>query len=281
MIGNLAVTLLLAGPATAPAAGIRWEKGFEEALKKAKATKKPLLVDFWADWCGWCHRLDKTTYTDPVVAHKAEEFVAVKVNTEGSRKETEVALRYDVQSLPTVLFLSPEGRPIQRLNGFQGPGQFPRTLDEALESAWRILLLEAALEKNPNDARALRSLGQHLYEQEYYEDSRDLLLREVKVDQDEPVGARRRARMLLAIIENYESKYSEAEALLKDALALKPPGEDEPKLLFVLGRTYVSWGRREEAQKTMQLIVRDHGQSPLAQKARESLLILDRKLPQQ
>jgi thioredoxin-like negative regulator of GroEL len=281
MIGNLAVTLLLAGPVTAPATGIRWEKSFEEALKKAKASHKPLLVDFWAEWCGWCHRLDKTTYADPVVAHKAEEFVAVKVNTEGSRKEMEVALRYDVQSLPTVLFLSPEGRPVHRLNGFQGPGQFPRTLDQALESARRILLLEAALEKNPNDARALCTLGQHLYEEEYYEDSRDLLLRGVKFDQDEPVAARRRARMLLAIIQNYESKYPEAEALLKDALSLKPPGEDEAKLLFVLGRTYVSWGRREEAQKTMQLIVRNHGQSPLAQKARESLLGLDRKLPQQ
>src|SRR5258708_1754090 len=99
-----------------PGRGHRWEKSFEEALKKAKATRRPLRVDFWAEGCGWCSRLDKTTYVDPVVAQKAEEFVAVKVNTEGSRKEMEVALRYDVQSLPTVLFLSPEGRPVHRLN---------------------------------------------------------------------------------------------------------------------------------------------------------------------
>jgi thioredoxin-like negative regulator of GroEL len=276
MFGTLAMTLLLTGgPATS--AGIKWERSFEEALKKAKATRKPILVDFWADWCGWCHRLDKTTYVDSVVVRKAEDFVAVKVNTEGSRKETEVAIRYDVQSLPTILFLSPEGHTVHRLNGFQGPGQFPRTLDQALEVAKRILLLEAAIEKNPNDAAALAGLGRHLYEEESYEESRDLLYRSVQVDRDEPAPSRRQARMMLAIIENYDRKYAEAEGLLTDALGIKPAGEDQAKILFVLGRTYASWGRRDDAQKMMQRILRDYAGSAMAQKARETLLALDRK----
>jgi thioredoxin-like negative regulator of GroEL len=278
MFGTLAMTLLLTGPA--PSAGIKWERSFEEALKKAKASRKPILVDFWADWCGWCHRLDKTTYVDPVVVRKAEEFVAVKVNTEGNRKESEVAIRYDVQSLPTILFLSPEGRQVHRLNGFQGPGQFPRTLDQALEIARRILPLEAAIEKNPNDAGALAGLGQHLYEEEFYEESRELLYRSIKVDHDEPAPSRRMARMILAIIQNYDRKYGDAEGLLKEALGIKPPGEDQAKILFVLGRTYASWGRREDAQRMMQKIVRDHAGSPMAQKARETLLALDRKAQQ-
>ena len=278
MFGTLAMTLLLTGgPATS--AGIKWERSFEEALKKAKATRKPILVDFWAEWCGWCHRLDKTTYVDPVVVRKADEFVAVKVNTEGSRKETEIAIRYDVQSLPTILFLSPEGHPVHRLNGFQGPGQFPRTLDQALEVAKRILLLEAAIEKNPNDAAALAGLGRHLYEEESYEESRDLLERSVQVDRDEPAPSRRQARMMLAIIQNYDRKYAEAEGLLKDALSIKPTGEDQAKILFVLGRTYASWNRRDDAQKMMQRILRDYPGSPMAQKARETLVALDRQPP--
>ena len=276
MLGSLAITLLLTGPA-AGATGIKWERDFDEALRKARAAGKPILVDFWADWCGWCHRLDKTTYVDPVVVRKAEEFVPVKVNTEGSRRESDVAVRYDVQSLPTIVVLSPGGRQVHRLNGFQGPGQFPRTLDEALETAKRVIRLEESLDKDPNDARALASLGQHLFEQEFYDESRDLLHRALKVDQCEPPAERRRARMLLAIIQNYDRRYPEAEALLREALKLKPAGADEPKLLFVLGRTYASWGRREDAQKTMQIIVRDHAGSAMAQKARETLLALDRK----
>jgi len=271
----LAVLLLTSGPAAE--GGIRWERSFDEALKRAKASRKPILVDFWAEWCGWCHRLDKTTYVDPVVVRKAEEFVAVKVNTEGSAKDAEVALHYDVQSLPTIVFLSPEGRQIQRLNGFQGPGQFPRTLDQALDAARRVIALEEVLEKDPNDAGALASLGQHLFDQEFYEESRDLLYRSLKADQDQPPPGRRKVRMLLAIIQNYDRKYAEAEVLLKGALKIKPAGDDEPKLLFVLGRTYASWGRREEAQRTMQLILREHAGSAMAEKARETLMALDRK----
>ena len=117
-------------PAPAPPPPtIKWEKNFDEALRKARRAGKPIIVDFWADWCGWCHRLDQTTYADPWVARKAQDFVAAKVDTEGSRKERDVAVKYQVTSLPTIVFLSPTGRQLGRVNGFQGPGQFPRTLE--------------------------------------------------------------------------------------------------------------------------------------------------------
>jgi thioredoxin-like negative regulator of GroEL len=261
---------------------IRWEKNFEEALKKAQRAGKPLIVDFWADWCTWCERLDQNTYADPLVVEKAQEFVPVKVNTEGSRKEVDVAVRYHVGPLPTIVFLSPLGRQLGRVNGFQGPGPFPRTLDEVLSRARRVMGFEEALARNPDDPRALAGLGAHAYDQlatpgvdeRDVEEARDLLRRAAAADADEPVDDRRRTRMLLAILENGTRNYPEAEKLVKEALALGPRGEDSPKLLFVLGRTYVSWGRHAEGVATMQIIVRDYPQSPIAQKARETLVNL-------
>jgi thiol-disulfide isomerase/thioredoxin len=275
--GALVLPASVARGGPAPASGpVKWERQFDEALKKAKAAGKPVLVDFWADWCGWCHRLDKTTYVDPAVVERLEAFVPVKVNTEGSRKETEVAMRYDVSSLPTLVFVTPAGRQIARVNGFQGPGTFPRTLDKAREEARKVMGWEDAIERNPKDAGALSSLGVHLFEQEFYEESRDILYRATAVDADRPLDARRRARLLLAMIQNYDKKYAEAEALLKEALGLKPPPEDEAKLLFVLSRTYLGSGRQPEARKTLQAILRDHAQSAIAQKARDTLASLDR-----
>jgi thiol-disulfide isomerase/thioredoxin len=277
MTASIALSLLLLGGTPAPGSGIKWERSFDEALKKAKASRKPILVDFWAEWCFWCHQLDKKTYVDPAVVARSEEFVAVKVNTEGGKKEEEVTLRYDVQNLPTVAFLSPSGHLVLRLSAFQGPGQFPRTMDHAREAARRVGALETALERNPHDPKALLGLGIHLYEQEFYEESRNLLRQAVHHDAEEPAAHRRKARMLLAIIQNYDRKYGEAEALLKEALALRPPGEDEPKLLFVLGRTYASWGKIADSQRTMQTIVRLYPQDPLAQKARETIVTLERR----
>jgi thiol:disulfide interchange protein DsbD len=275
MIAALALDLLLAGPTSG--AAIRWERSFDEAIRKAQRSGKPIFVDFWADWCAWCHRLERTTYVDPAVVQKAQDFVAVRVNTEGSRREVEVAIRYGVSSLPTIVFLSPQCRQVLRLNGFQGAGQFPHTLEAALQSARRVMAWEEALERDPDDPRALASLGTHLFEQEAYDEAREMLYRAVGHDADAPVGDRRRVRMLLAILQNYDRNFAEAENLIKDALSLRPKGDDEAKLLFVLGRTYVSWGRQAEGVRTMEVIVREYPHSPLAQKARETLVTLERK----
>lgn len=280
MSSALALSLLLAGaareapPPPPPPPTIRWERNFDDALKKARKAGKPVIVDFWADWCAWCHRLDKNTYADPWVARKAQEFVAVKVNTEGSRKDVDVAVRYHVTSLPTVVFLSPEGRQLFRMNGYQGPGQFPRTLEGALQAARTVMSWEEALARDPDDPRALLALGSHLFDQEYFDESRDLLQKAVARDLDAGLDERRRARMLLAIIEHVTRNFGEAERLVKEALSLQPGPEDQPKLLFVLGRTYLSSGRQAEGVATFEVIVREYPQSPAAAKARESLVNL-------
>ncbi len=281
MASPLALALLLAtAPGDSPApplVAIKWEKKFDEALKKAQRAGKPLVVDFWAEWCGWCHRLDRTTYADPAVVRRAQEFVAVKVNTEGSRRELEVSAKYGVRSLPTILFLSPQGRQLFRVNGFQGPGQFPRTLDAARHVADRVIAWEAALEADQDDARAALGLGRHLYEQEYFEEAQGLLRTAVAHDSGASVGERREARMLLAILAHVTRDFGEAERLVKEALSLGPDPDEQPRLLFVLGRTYVSAGRQEEGVATFEVIVRQFPQSPMAQKAKETLTTLRRR----
>jgi thioredoxin-like negative regulator of GroEL len=275
MLAPLALALLVAGPPARPA-GIRWESGFDEALKRARAAGKPVMIDFWAEWCGWCHRLDQTTYVDPSVVRVAKGFVAVKVNTEGAERDVKVAERYDVTSLPTILFVSPAGRQLMRVDGFQGPGQFPRTLESALEVSTRVIAWEKAIGQDAKNAEALLGLGSHLFEQELYEDSSGLLYDAVRADRKRPATDRAKARMLLGIIQTYDRHYPEAERLLREALALPPAPDQVPRILFVLGRAYLAGGKREDAREMMQRILADHRDSPVAQKARETLMMLDR-----
>jgi len=276
LLPALASLALLTGGPGAEKPSIKWEKSFDEALKRAKRTGKPVMIDFWAEWCGWCKRLDQTTYLDPQVLKLAEDFVAVKIDTEGTPKEMAIAERFDVSSLPTIVFVSPEGHRLLRVRGFQGAGQFPSTLENARDAAVRVIGWEIAISKNAKDAMALTRLGVHLFEQEEYEEARDVLIRATKADWASGAAERRKTRMLIGIIQTYDKRYAEAESVLKEALAVKPPDDQEPRLLFVLGRAYYNWGKPDKAREVMQQIVVRYAGSSVAQKARDTLGALEK-----
>jgi thioredoxin-related protein len=65
---------------------IKW-MSFEEAFKKNKEKPKKIFVDVYTDWCGWCKKMDATTFTNPViVAYMNKNFYCAKLDAE--RRDT-------------------------------------------------------------------------------------------------------------------------------------------------------------------------------------------------
>ncbi len=61
---------------------IKWIS-FEEAVELQKKNPKKIIVDVYTDWCGWCKKMDKNTYTDAEVIKQIEQhFYFVKLNAE-------------------------------------------------------------------------------------------------------------------------------------------------------------------------------------------------------
>ncbi len=80
--------LLVINVITTQAQDVNWVS-FEKALELNATNPKPILIAIYTDWCGWCKKMDKTTYKNEVITKSINEnFYAVKMNGEGKEDIT-------------------------------------------------------------------------------------------------------------------------------------------------------------------------------------------------
>lgn len=90
---------------------------FDEALGRARAEKKLVFVDVYADWCTWCTKMDEDVFIDSRVQKALLDFIPIKVDTDkgGGRA---VASRYRVRGLPAYLLVDGDGNVVGRFDGY-------------------------------------------------------------------------------------------------------------------------------------------------------------------
>jgi YHS domain-containing protein/thiol-disulfide isomerase/thioredoxin len=92
----------------ADAAGSIWNGDFDAAEALARKTNRPLLVHFYAGWCGPCKKMDRESLYTPEVTRAIDAtFVATKVNVE---KAPHLQRRFGITSLPTDVIVAPSGK---------------------------------------------------------------------------------------------------------------------------------------------------------------------------
>lgn len=100
---------------------INWLYDWNEVLSKAQAENKPIMINFYTDWCVYCRKLDSDTYSDDELsAFLNDNFICLKSNADKSNLHN----IYNVDAYPWIVFTSPEGTKLGQIVGYKPPGYF-------------------------------------------------------------------------------------------------------------------------------------------------------------
>lgn len=139
----LTVLTALCVTALTSSAKENWETNYEAALAQAAKSNKMVLIDFTgSDWCGWCQKLDKDTFSQPAFQSYAEknlvllelDFPQTVPQTDAVKKQNaELAKKFGVEGYPTLVLLNSKGKEVARNPGYLegGPAAFIKWADAA------------------------------------------------------------------------------------------------------------------------------------------------------
>lgn len=130
-----------------PAKGetIKWMT-LAEAEAKTKKEPRKIFIDVYTDWCGWCKKMDKDTFSDPeIAAYVNKNFYAVKLNAEGKEPitvgghtftykpeykvhELAIALLNGQMSYPTTVYLDEKMNMLSPVPGYLDKKNFTKII---------------------------------------------------------------------------------------------------------------------------------------------------------
>ena len=128
------MALLLAGPNENVRSGnqINWHS-YDKGMIKARESGKSMVFYFYADWCTYCGRMQKETFShDSVIDFMNNEVVAIKVDVD---QDKEISRAFGIRGLPATVLVTRSGDRIGPMPGFMKPKMFLARLIRYLEQS--------------------------------------------------------------------------------------------------------------------------------------------------
>jgi len=252
LAASLAVSVLFAARA---GADVAWEKGsFDQIMAKAREANKPVMIDFYAVWCGPCKMLEKNTYPDAAVTAFSNKFVNAKFDVEkGEGKE--LAKRFRIMNYPTILFLNPDGSEIDRHIGYLGPGDFLQLMEDYYNGVNTLDYYKERLDADPDNMELLFTVAVKHVDRADRDAALPLLDRVMELDPENAQGYAEKALMQKADCERKAGNLDLAIRYAEDFLEKYPESENVKTVLYDLAYYQKKAGKNEDALGTYKEII--------------------------
>ena len=262
------LVVLVASLGRAEPGTIEWYKDLDKASSAARESNKPMLLDFWADWCAPCRVMEKEVYSDPViVAAASQKFLPVQLDFD---RRQDLARKYGIEGLPTIVFTDSYGGELFRHSGIIDAKTLTELLRALPADVSEINRLRQILAQEKNNFAALSGLGINLQASGLFRLSNEYYSQALRTD-----PAKRdlvqREKILTAMglnhIELQEAK--QATQVFEQCLQEFPRSENTPLFLLRVGQAYTLGGAKEKAKarKPLETLIRQYPNSDAAAKA--------------
>lgn len=111
---------------------IEWIYYKDQDFAKLTSQNKPVFIDFYADWCAPCKKMNRTTFVNSSVVEKSDEFVMIKIDcTKPTAAVKSLMEKFNVVGMPTLVFLDSAGKELSELRAVQyvGPVEFLQKME--------------------------------------------------------------------------------------------------------------------------------------------------------
>ena len=272
-LATLLVALALAPQFTEAA---RWHDSVAKAQAEAKAANKLILVDMFADWCGWCHRMEREVFPSEVFQGTAKNYSLLRLDTEDGKEGTKIASDFGVTSLPTFLLLTPDLGVAGYIRGYSPAEAFVERIQQAEAEYFTFQKKVRAESKTATDRDKL-DLSMEMV------DRRDFVRSEPRLtalSRSKDASVRDEAFHQLAAIYSMQRKWDRAEATLKQALAVNRRGAIAENNQMMLARVYMSTRNYPAAVAELKRFKSNYPNSELISSVEVILPQLERQIPQ-
>lgn len=261
--------LIFCSALTAQPKQLNWYSSYQKALADSKKTNRPIFIDIYADWCGWCHKLDRDVYSTSQFITYMQGYVPVKLNAEDNGEGTEFAKRFQVDGFPTLIVTDSEGNVTNRIGGYM-------EANALIADMTAVQTLVQKEKKNPGDVQPAFLLARQYLTRDMYAEAKsryEKVVASPKATTDE----KDEAQFSLALAQYYLRDLQSALTSLGTYRTQYPSGKSGEDALLLLSQIHVETDAKDKAKADLQEFLQKYPNSENVPRAKQVLDILNQK----
>lgn len=249
--------------ATQPLSARPWLKSVAAAQKEARAKNQLIFVDLFAEWCGWCHRMEQEVFPSEKFQKVTSDMILLRVDTEDQGEGSRMSRDFSVSSLPTFLVLTPDMLVAGMIQGYAPSAQFTERLTLVRQQYETFRQKVKQTSSKPSDWNNRIEVASEYNVRRGFGQAEGQLTK-LLTEKNVPVDVRDQAYYQLAVSQFSQKKYDASVKTLQKFSTVQSKGPSFEQSRLLLGQIYIDQGKYKSALGEFRNFKRNYPASPLA-----------------